>query len=56
MCRKCEHSLYITKEPQINYNSITEIDCPKCGEEGYMNWILLGDGDYDKRYGVGNWI
>lgn len=54
-CRKCGHNLYITKG-RYTLDEITEMDCPECGEEGYENWILLGDGNYDKEHGVGNWI
>jgi hypothetical protein len=29
-------------------------DCPKCGEEAYHNWTLLGEGNYDAEYGDTN--
>ena len=52
-CRKCE-SLYFLEEGIISFDflkSFAETDCPKCGEEGYLNWVLYRTGDYEKEFG-----
>jgi predicted SprT family Zn-dependent metalloprotease len=50
-CRKCEHLLYVSKEKMDKIESLPEYDCPECGEEGYLNWILSHSGNYEKDYG-----
>jgi len=52
-CRKCGHLLFVGNS-QINPKeliSITKDDCIGCGEEGYENWILVREGNFDKEYG-----
>lgn len=41
-CKKCEHNLYIPMEEAIDtMSSLSDCDCPNCGEEGYENWIFV---------------
>jgi DNA-directed RNA polymerase subunit RPC12/RpoP len=47
-CYKCEHQMYVGKEKT---SVVLKTDCPECGEEAYENWILVAEGDYDKKYG-----
>ena len=51
-CHKCGH-LFFTSKNTLKEKLITlmERDCPNCGREGYRNWILLREGNYDKEYG-----
>ena len=44
-CKKCGHLLFIPKPKKI-----LKPDCPDCGEEPYMNWILLRMGNYEEEY------
>ena len=46
-CYKCSHNLYIDKS---RVKKILKTDCPECGEEPYENWILIGEGNYNKEY------
>lgn len=42
-CRKCGHLMYVPEDVldvQL-LNRLSEKNCPKCGEEGYENWILV---------------
>lgn len=53
-CRKCGHLLYNTgiddHEKLIKkIKTIEKVECPNCGEEGYMNWLLRGIDDWNKR-------
>ena len=43
-CRKCGHNLYFeTKEDAVSKMvKISNLDCPRCGEEPDGNWILVG--------------
>ena len=50
-CRKCEHHLYVCDKKIKKIRSLSETDCPECGEEGYENWIFAGKGNYDRMYG-----
>jgi hypothetical protein len=45
-CRKCEHQLYVNKFNEKKISNLPETHCPGCGEEGHMNWIAMGEGDY----------
>ncbi len=48
-CNKCSHQVYVDKkDTQI----MLKKDCPECGEEAFENWILIGEGNYDKEYGT----
>lgn len=50
VCRKCGHNLYVGKE---RLKKIFKTDCPSCGEEPEGNWIIVGEGDYEKTpYGI----
>jgi len=40
-CKKCGHLVY-TNEIKKFYN-LPEMECPECGEEGFENWIVIGD-------------
>jgi len=41
-CRKCEHELYMDSYNLSwkHFKKLANKDCPRCGEEGYENWIL----------------
>lgn len=45
-CYKCEHELYVTKK---HIAHLLKTDCPHCGEEAHRNWILIGEGDFNKQ-------
>ena len=45
-CRKCEHVLYVSKFAERKLSTLHDYHCPCCGEEGHMNWIVNGEGDY----------
>ena len=60
-CRRCEHQLYMLEQSLSvkALDKLSEHECPKCGEEGYENWILVGtaakfpgeeDEDEDEEY------
>ena len=53
-CKKCSHLLYVSKDKMDKIESLPEYDCPECGEEGYLNWILSHSGNYGKDYGDTN--
>lgn len=42
-CRKCGHQLYMDAYNiwWKNFKELADRDCPECGEEGYVNWILM---------------
>lgn len=40
-CRKCYHNLYVSKG---KISKLWDYECPECGEEGYENWIIIGEG------------
>lgn len=44
-CKKCGHLLFTP-----NIEKLLVSDCPQCGEEAYMNWILKRRGDYAFEY------
>jgi predicted RNA-binding Zn-ribbon protein involved in translation (DUF1610 family) len=46
-CYKCSHNVYIEKD---RVHEILKTDCPECGEESFENWILIGEGNYDKEF------
>lgn len=46
-CRKCGHNVYVTPTFE-KISSMVDYDCPECGEEGGLNWIIEGTGDFDK--------
>jgi DNA-directed RNA polymerase subunit M/transcription elongation factor TFIIS len=46
MCRKCEHLLYVKKFAEKTIVDLPNYHCPKCGEEGHLNWIAMGEGDF----------
>ena len=51
-CKKCGHLLFVSQD-KLNIKSLSNIskkDCPKCGEEGFENWILTRGGNYQKEY------
>lgn len=39
--------MYVDK---LKVNKLLKTDCPECGEEAYRNWILEGEGDFDKEH------
>ena len=43
-CRKCGHLLYVenTNELSAKLKKLSDLDCTECGEEGYLNWLLVG--------------
>lgn len=43
-CRKCGHQLYMDAYNigWKHFKKLAERDCPQCGEDGYVNWILVG--------------
>lgn len=43
-CYKCGHLVYIDK---LKVKKLLKTDCPDCGEEPYLNWILEGEGDFN---------
>lgn len=45
-CLKCGHVVYVDK---TKVKKMMKLDCPECGEEAYENWVLCGEGDFDKR-------
>jgi hypothetical protein len=45
-CKKCEHVLYINKFYEKTISNLPNTHCPNCGEEGYLNWIAMGEGDF----------
>jgi DNA-directed RNA polymerase subunit M/transcription elongation factor TFIIS len=51
-CRKCEHLLFVDNISIERLSEISKMDCPKCGEDGYENWILSRTGNYDEEFGV----
>ena len=44
-CKKCGHLIFTP-----NVIKLLKTDCPRCGEEPYVNWILKRRGDYDLEY------
>lgn len=46
-CRKCGHNLYVEKNEPEKIYSLPDFNCPSCGEEGYENWIIVGQGNYE---------
>jgi len=50
-CRKCGHLLFVSNFNINKAEEISGMSCPKCGEEGYGNWVLLRIGNYEKEYG-----
>ncbi len=53
-CGKCGHLLFIDKKEPKKIYSLSQRDCPNCGEEGEENWIFVREGDYQKEYGTIN--
>lgn len=45
-CKKCEHQLYVNKFHEKTLSKLPDFNCPSCGEEGYLNWIAMGEGDF----------
>lgn len=45
-CKKCEHELYVGKFEERKISTLPDTNCPSCGEEGYLNWISMGEGDF----------
>jgi DNA-directed RNA polymerase subunit RPC12/RpoP len=45
-CRKCNHEVYMDKKKDIR--KFLTLDCPECGEEPFENWVLIGDGNFEK--------
>jgi len=41
-CKKCGHEVY-TEKVMKSCRNLPKTDCPECGEEGYENWIVLGE-------------
>lgn len=49
-CNKCTHLVYINKKKFINnIGKIPSWNCPECGEEGYLNWIIYGEGNLNEK-------
>jgi len=51
VCQKCNHVIYIKKD---RIKELLKLECPECGEEARLLWIISGEGDYDKEYGDSN--
>lgn len=47
-CNKCNHEVYVDK---VKATKMLKKNCPECGEEPYENWILIGEGNFDKEHG-----
>jgi len=45
-CSKCGKEMYVDKTEMDKIVSLSTFDCPECGEEGYKNWIFVGEGDF----------
>lgn len=43
-CRKCGHNLYVenTEDVVKAIGRVSNHDCPNCGEEPELNWLLVG--------------
>lgn len=51
-CSKCSHLLFVSKvRLEERVIKTMKMDCVNCGEEGYDNWILSREGNYQKEYG-----
>lgn len=48
-CIKCDHNLFISKKKLNFVISLYKYNCPNCGEDGYENWIILGEGNFKKE-------
>ncbi len=46
MCKKCMHELYVDHD---KVKKLFKLDCPNCGEEADLLWILSGEGIYEER-------
>jgi len=51
-CRKCEHYLFVDKKKPKRIYSVNKVSCPNCGEEGDLNWIYVGEGNFEKLEGM----
>ena len=50
LCKKCGHNLYVAKSDlSVKLLSMIDRACPNCGEEGYCNWVLYREGNFEKR-------
>jgi hypothetical protein len=45
-CKKCQHRIYVGKFKERKISQLPDYNCPNCGEEGYLNWISEGEGDF----------
>ena len=45
-CEKCNHKVYVDKK---RIDKMLSLDCPECGEEADNNWILEGEGCFERR-------
>lgn len=43
-CRKCGHNIYVenTEDLAKSIRTVSNLDCPICGEEPEGNWALVG--------------
>ena len=43
-CRKCGHNLYVENTENLlkDLGSVSNLECPYCGEDPDGNWVLLG--------------
>lgn len=51
MCKKCEHQVYVSKNDTNKISALPDTHCPCCGEEGHLNWIFMGEGDFEQFEG-----
>lgn len=52
ICRKCRHHLFIgCDEILLILGNLDKYNCPRCGEEGFENWVFshLGNSDNEKE-------
>lgn len=52
VCRKCGHNMYVKKDKlEEKLPVLMKKDCPECGEDGYRNWVLSHQGDFNEDNG-----
>ena len=45
-CKKCENFTLCSK---TQTDKMLRLNCPTCGEEPLENWILSGEGNWEKK-------
>ena len=46
-CYKCGHYVYTDKIEKTL--KLPDTDCPECGEEGFENWIVIGEREVTEK-------